>query len=157
VLGKGQKEKALWLTDELSDHRGARFVHRPLSMGLVLQNFKATIGCLRGVLLCIAVSGLAGCPFVPWDRMWWPVARNDFSEAIDIHIDYSNGSSRDWHTERGRCVVTGIPHGRLTELTVWVRGAVAFGRVNATVFDLDGIRSCEFSTGRSVCPYFVVF
>ena len=81
------------------------------------------IGCPRWVLPCIAVIGLAGCPFVPWDRVWWPVVRNDFGQAIDIHIDYSDGTSRDWHTERGRCVVTGIPHGRSIELIVWVRGA----------------------------------
>jgi hypothetical protein len=30
--------------------------------------------------------------------MWWPVVRNDFGEAIDIHIEYNNGTSRDWHT-----------------------------------------------------------
>jgi hypothetical protein len=75
-----------------------------------------------GALLCIAVSSLAGCPFIPWDRVWWPVVRNDFGEWIDIHVDYSNGTSRDWHTKQGRCVVTGILGGRSTEMIVTVRG-----------------------------------
>jgi hypothetical protein len=50
------------------------------------------------------------------------VVRNDFGEAIDIHIVYSNGTSRDWHTGKGRCVVTGVPQARATELIVAVRG-----------------------------------
>jgi len=74
------------------------------------------------LLLCIAVSSLAGCPFIPWDRVWWPVVRNDFGEEIDLHVDYSNGTSRDWHTKKGHCVVLGILRGRSTELIVRVHG-----------------------------------
>ena len=48
--------------------------------------------------------------------------RNDFGEAIDIHVDYSNGTSRDWHTKKGRCVVIGVFKGYSTELVVTVRG-----------------------------------
>lgn len=73
------------------------------------------------MLLCIALSSLAGCPFIPWDRVWWPVVRNDFGEEIDIHVDYDNGTSRDWHTKQQRCVVLGILNGRSTELIVTVR------------------------------------
>ena len=74
------------------------------------------------VLVCIVASSLGGCPIIPWDRMWWPVVRNDFDEAIDIHVDYSNGTSRDWHVGKGRCVVTGVPQARSTKLIVVVRG-----------------------------------
>jgi hypothetical protein len=74
------------------------------------------------VLVCLAASSLAGCPYIPWDRVWWPVVRNDFGEAIDIHIDYSNGTSRDWHTRKGGCVVTGVARARSTELIVTVGG-----------------------------------
>lgn len=74
------------------------------------------------VLVCIAASSLAGCPYIPWDRMRWPVVRNDFGEAIDIHIVYSNGTSRDWHTGKGGCVITGVLKARATELIVAVRG-----------------------------------
>jgi hypothetical protein len=86
-----------------------------------------------GVLLCIALSSLTGCPFIPWDRMWWPVVRNDFGEPIDIHIAYSNGTSRDWHTQKGQCVVTGIPQVRSTELIVTVRGTQQLDLDRATL------------------------
>jgi hypothetical protein len=66
----------------------------------------------RALLLSIvSVTARTACPFVPYDRVWWPVVRNDFDEAIDIHIEYSNGASRTWHTRKGQCVITGIPQG----------------------------------------------